>query len=53
MRKVFLENLKHSKSGKTIQWNKCNNIMIDFIYDDIKGKIKILNKIPYTNKINI
>ena len=53
MRKVFLKNLKYSKSGRTIRWNDCEGITINFIYDYIEGDIKILNKIPYSDKINI
>ena len=41
IRKVFLDNLPY-KNNK-IDWKKCNNYIVEFIYDDIKGKIKIIS----------
>lgn len=43
MRKVFLDNLPHSKSGKTIKWNECIGKFIGFEYDNICGKLEIIN----------
>ena len=49
MRKVFLEELPHSQSGKTIKWRECIGEDVKFEYDDIKGYLKIID---YQNKNN-
>ncbi len=43
MRKVFLDDLPHSVSGKTIKWNESVNKDVKFIYDNINGEFKIIN----------
>ncbi len=43
IRKVFLENLPRSKSGKTTNWLKSIGYKVRFIYDDIEGIIKIVD----------
>lgn len=42
MRKVFLEELPHSKSGKQILWRKSIGYKVNFIYDDIQGELEII-----------
>ena len=42
MRKVFLDDLSRSKSGKTIKWSECVGQVIRFEYDDIEGNFRIL-----------
>lgn len=41
-RKVFLEKLPHSKSGKQVLWRECVGVSFKFIYDGISGEIKII-----------
>lgn len=40
-KKIFLEHLPHSKSGKQILWRECKGLGFDFIYGDLKGHIII------------
>lgn len=42
-RKVFLEKLPHSKSGKQIIWQKSVGLSFNFLYDGIKGNLKIID----------
>lgn len=42
-RKVFLDDLPHSKNGKQILWRECIGLSFKFIYDNIKGVLYILN----------
>ena len=42
MRKVFLDDLPHSKSGKTVKWNECVGCKIPFIFDEYEGEIYIV-----------
>lgn len=44
MKKVFLDNLPR-RNGKTnqINWSKCLNLHVEFIYDDIKGDVEIID----------
>ena len=53
MRKVFLEDLPHNKSQ--IDWEKGIGYKVKFIYDDIKGEVKIYdykNKYLYVKYLN-
>lgn len=43
IKKVFIEELPHSKSGKQILWRDCIGYKIRFIYDDIEGWLEIVN----------
>ena len=43
MRKVYLDNLPRSKSGKTIKWEECIGKNVEFEYDDIFGVLKIID----------
>lgn len=45
MRKVFLDDLPHRKSQ--VDWVNCVNKSVDFIYDNVKGKLKI---VAYANQ---
>ncbi len=49
MKKIYLEKLPHSKSGKTIRWSKSIGEKVKFIYDDIEGIIEIID---YGNFLN-
>lgn len=42
MRKVFLDDLPHSKSGKTIKWSECVGHKIPFVFDEYSGEIDIV-----------
>jgi len=62
MRKVFLDDLPHKQYGNSsrIDWKHSVGYTVKFIYDDIKGKIKINNynshqevTIKYLNRIYI
>lgn len=46
MKKVFLENLPRFSNGKNknrINWRKSVNMEVNFIYNEIEGKIKIID----------
>ena len=47
MRKVFLDELPRKMHGKKecIDWEKCIGLKVKFIYDDVIGELKILNKL--------
>ena len=49
MRKVFKEMLPHK--GNIINWNKCENIMVHFIYDNIEGDIEIIKYLKERSRI--
>lgn len=42
MRKVFLDNVLKSESGKTIRWDKCVGLKLKFVYDSVCGEIQII-----------
>ena len=48
MKKIFLEELPHR--GKFIDWERSINYIIKFIYDDIKGEVKIIDYFKKNNK---
>lgn len=43
MRKIFLENLPRYKTGGKINWAESIGYEVDFIYEDIKDKVKIID----------
>lgn len=47
MRKVFLDDLPHH--GKFIDWENCKGIYVNFIYDELDGKILIKDILLYNN----
>lgn len=59
MRKVFLDELPKWEKGEgsgnlgTINWSKSINYEVEFIYEDIKGKVKIIDYSPKDNLILI
>ena len=59
MRKVFLDKLPKSKSGKSISWKKSVGYKVNFIYDEIEGYLEIVDyknnylTIKYKNKIKL
>ena len=52
MKEIFLENLPKYNDGR-ISWTQCKNVFIDFIYNDIFGKIKILQYLKYNRKLEV
>lgn len=53
MRKVFLDDLPRSKSGKTIKWSECVGEILKFIYDDIEGIFEIVDYIKDSQKVKV
>ena len=53
MRKIFLDDLPRSKSGKTIKWTETAGYKIKFIYDEIEGEIEIIKSIKNTQSLII
>ena len=53
MKKVFLEDLPHCKTGNQILWKNCTGSKVRFIYDDIDGFIEIIDFNPKTNRLTI
>lgn len=43
MRKVFLDDLPHSRTGKSIKWNESIGRKISFIFDEYQGEIDIID----------
>ena len=53
MKKVFLDNLplKSINNRLVIDWEHCQNYIVNFIYDEYEGKLKILNYNKNNNHI--
>ena len=57
MRKVFLDELPKSKSGRSINWKESVGYTVNFIYDEIEGYLEIVDyknnylTIKYIDKI--
>lgn len=45
MKKVFLDDLPRHKNGR-IDWKNSIGMYVDYIYDDVRGKIKIIDSKP-------
>lgn len=43
MRKVYLDKLPYSNTGKSIRWDQSVGMLIPFEYDNKKGNIKVLD----------
>ena len=43
MRKVFLEDLPKREKGNQIDWKNSIGCIVEFIYDDIKGKLEVID----------
>lgn len=53
MRKVFLDDLPHNKSGNRILWVNSIGYIIKFIYENIDGYIKIIDYDKKSGKLKI
>lgn len=51
MRQVFLDSLPKNKTR--INWNECIGMFVDFIYDDINGRVEICSYNKTTKNISI